>query len=72
MNDVYVYLIDMPYKVHEVVSPCLDGNYTVYLNSRLSYQDRVKAYNHALRHIETCDFECEEDIQTIEARAHRR
>ena len=71
MNDVYVYLIDMPCKAREVVTPCLDGGYTVYINSRLSYQDRVKAYCHALRHIENNDFESEEDIQTIEARAHR-
>lgn len=71
MNDVYVYLIDMPCKAREVVTPCLDGGYTVYINSRLSYQDRVKAYCHALRHIENNDFESEEDIQTIEARTHR-
>lgn len=71
MNDVYVYLIDMPCKAREVVTPCLDGGYTVYINSRLSYQDRVKAYCHALRHIENNDFESEEDIQEIEARAHR-
>ena len=72
MNDVYVYLIDMPCKAHEVVTPCLDGGYTVYINSRLSYQGRIRAYNHAMKHIENNDFESEEDIQTIEARAHRR
>ena len=71
MNDVYVYLVDLPCKVHEAVTPCLDGGYTVYINSKLSYQERVKAYNHALRHIENNDFWSEEDIQTIEARAHR-
>ena len=72
MNDrIFTYLIDMPTKVHEVVTPCLDGGYTVYINSKLSYQERVKAYNHALRHIANNDFWSEEDIQTIEARAHR-
>ena len=72
MNDrIFTYLIDMPTRVHEAVCPCADG-YTIYLNSRLSYQDRIKAYNHAMKHIESNDFESEEDIQTIEARAHRR
>lgn len=71
MNDrIFTYLIDMPTRVHEAVCPCADG-YTIYLNSRLSYQDRVKAYNHAMKHIENNDFESVEDIQTIEARAHR-
>ena len=70
-NRIFTYLIDMPTKVHEVVCPCADG-YTIYLNSKLSYQDRVKAYTHALRHIESDDFLSEEDIQAIEARAHRR
>ena len=72
MNDrIFTYLIDMPTKVHEAVCPCADG-YTIYLNSKLSYQDRVKAYNHAMKHIENNDFERKEDVQTIEARAHRR
>lgn len=71
MNDrIFTYLIDMPTRVHEAVCPCADG-YTIYLNSKLSYQDRVKAYTHALRHIANSDFWSEEDIQTIEARAHR-
>lgn len=71
MNDVYVYLIDMPCKAREVVTPCLDGGYTVYINSKLSYQDRIKAYNHAMKHIANDDFWSEENVQEIEARAHR-
>lgn len=71
MNDVFVYLIDMPCKVHEVVTPSEDGSYTIYLNARLDYCGRVKAYNHAMRHIEHNDFESEEDIGIIETRAHK-
>lgn len=69
-NDIYVYIKDMPSKVHEAVVPCISG-YTVYINSRLSRAGQEEAYNHALRHIESNDFWSEEDIQTIEARAHR-
>lgn len=71
MNEVYVYLIDMPCKAHEVVTPCSDGDYTIYINSRLSHAGRVKAYNHAMRHIEGNDFESEESVGVIEARAHK-
>lgn len=70
-DDIFIYVVDMPISVHEAVLPCFCG-YTVYINSKLSYRERVKAYNHAMKHIENNDFECEEDIQTIEARAHRR
>lgn len=70
MSDVFVYLIDMPCKVHEVVTPCEDGSYTIYLNARLDYYGRVKAYNHAMRHIVNNDFESNEDVNTIERRAH--
>ena len=72
MNDrIFTYLIDMPTKVHEAVCPCADG-YTIYLNARLSKERQEEAYNHAMKHIANNDFECKEDVQTIEARAHRR
>jgi len=68
MVDVYVYIVDLPERVDEMVTPCLDG-YTVYLNARLSYAGRVKAYHHAIRHIERNDFE-NYDVQKIEEEAH--
>ena len=68
MVDVYVYIVDLPERVDEMVTPCLDG-YTVYLNARLSYAGRVKAYHHAIRHIERNDFE-KYDVQKIEEEAH--
>lgn len=68
MNNVYVYLIDLPDRVDEMVAPCLDG-YTVYLNARLSYAGRVRAYHHAMRHIDRNDFE-KYDVQEIEIKNH--
>ena len=66
-DSTYVYLVDLP--VDEMVAPCSDG-YTIYLNARLSYRGRVKAYLHALEHIERSDWE-KTDVQKIEAEAHR-
>ena len=71
MDDVFVYFVELPEGINEAVMPCLDG-YTVYIDKRLSDYAQQRAYNHAMKHIENNDFECEEDIQTIEARAHRR
>lgn len=70
-NDIYVYIKDMPSKVHEAVVPCISG-YTVYINSKLSKAGQEAAYLHALWHIEHNDFWSEENVQEIEARAHRR
>lgn len=68
MAEVYVYIVDLPDRVDEMVTPCIDG-YTVYLNARLTYAGRVRAYHHAMRHIELNDFEGF-DIQEIEMEAH--
>ncbi len=69
MDNIYVYLVDLPVKVSEMVTPCTDG-YTVYLNAKLSYQDRIKAYRHALRHVEQNDWS-KEDVQQAEKEAHK-
>lgn len=68
MGEVYVYIVDLPDRVDEMVAPCIDG-YTVYLNARLSYAGRVRAYLHAMRHIERNDFE-RANVQEIETETH--
>ena len=70
-NDIYVYIVDLPNTINEIVTPC-NSEFTIYINARLGYKGRIKAYNHAMEHIEHNDFESEEDVQIIEARAHRR
>ena len=70
MPDVYVYIIDLPSGINEMVLPCADGSYTIYLSSSLSYKGKVEAYLHAIRHIENGDCEKEEDINKIEYEAH--
>lgn len=68
MGEVYVYIVDLPDRVDEMVTPCIDG-YTVYLNARLTYAGRVRAYHHAMRHIERNDFE-RANVQEIETETH--
>lgn len=67
MIDVFVYLVDMP--VNECICPCGPFSYTVYINSRLSHNGQIRAFRHALRHIERGDFE-KFDIQEIERECH--
>ena len=66
--DVYVYLVELPDGINEAVTPCL-GGFTVYVDSRLTYEERLRAYQHAMQHILNNDFE-KHDVQEIEAAAH--
>ena len=68
MDDIFVYLVDLPLTVAEMITPCESG-FTIYLNARLSYQDRIKAYMHAMRHVERNDWE-KDNVQLIEKEAH--
>lgn len=68
MDNIYTYFVRLPEGINEVVMPCLDG-YTVYIDSSLSDERKIKAYNHALLHIVNRDFE-KADVQEIEATAH--
>jgi len=66
MDDVFVYLVDMPNKVKAVTVPCEDCDYTVYLNSRLTYEMRETAFFHELEHIRRNDFDNEHDVNDLE------
>lgn len=69
MDDIFVYLVKLPDGIDEVVMPCFDG-YTVYIDSSLSHSGQIRAYNHALHHINNHDFE-KANVQQIEYEAHR-
>jgi len=69
MNDIFVYIVDLPPSIPELIAPC-DSGFTIYLNARLSYHDRVRAYTHALQHVERNDWE-RNDVQKIEADSHK-
>lgn len=68
MDDVYVYCVDLPSGIHEMVTPCADG-FTVYLNNADSEFRKKKAFEHAIAHIRNNDFG-KVDVQGIEMIAH--
>ncbi len=69
--DVYVYEIDLPMTVHEMVTPdSSDDGYTIYINRRLSDNKKLEAYEHALVHCMSRDFEQDNNVQAIETRTH--
>lgn len=68
MDDVFVYMVDIPGKANEMITPCQDG-YTVYIDDALSPQGKLDAYIHAVSHIE--DYESDKTADEIEAMRHR-
>lgn len=68
MDNVYVYCVSLPPKIHEMVMPCDDG-FTIYINVNDSITRQEQAYTHAMRHINNDDFG-KEDVQGIEQEAH--
>lgn len=55
--------------VNEAITENEDGSFTIFINSNLCDSKRLKAINHAIRHITGRDFE-KADVQEIEASAH--
>jgi hypothetical protein len=72
MDDVFVYILDMDPLIREQVVANNDGTYSVFINDYLSQEQRLKAYNHALRHIKNGDFDRNRDVDNIEYEAHQK
>lgn len=69
MDEIFVYITDLPTNITEIVIPCLDG-YTVYLNARMGQESQKEGYEHALTHIHGNDWK-KNDVQEIEFMAHK-
>lgn len=67
--DVNVIIMDLPLPSKETVVPNEDGSYTIFINAKLSDEQRLKSYEHAIKHIEENDFS-KTDVQEIEYSAH--
>ncbi len=64
-DDVYVHLMDMPGNTKEAVTENPDSTYSVFINSRLSQEEQLKAFRHAVKHIDRNDF-TNYNVQIIE------
>ena len=56
-------------KLKEMVTINDDGSYTIFINARFSQEEQMKAYKHAMHHIDCSDF-WKSDVQEIEQEAH--
>lgn len=70
VDDIYVYLVDLPGNTREAVLPC-DGGYTVYIDKKLPDHKVREAFDHAVGHVIHGDWQ-KDSVQKIEEAAHER
>ena len=68
-KDVNVILLNLPTTTAEAVTENPDGSFTIIINARLSNERQLRAYEHAIKHIQNGDFE-KSNVQSIEYAAH--
>lgn len=68
-NDIFVHLVDLPESVKGRVIPNEDDTYTIVINSKISHDAQLRAYQHEIEHIKNGDFQ-KADVQQIESIAH--
>lgn len=69
MEEINIQFLNMDTMIPEHLVKNTDDSYTIFLNARLSQENRLKSYYHALQHIRNEDFS-KENVQSIEKIAH--
>ena len=68
-DNVNVVMLDMDLMVHEQITKNNDDSFTIFLNSKLTSEARLIAYEHAMQHIRNKDFD-KNNVDEIELDAH--
>ena len=66
MDDYITRLVSLPTTVRGFVAVDADGNPNIYINARLTEEERQRAYLHEVRHIIRGDLDSDLPIQLIE------
>jgi len=70
MENVFVYMVELPNTVKAYVVANADSTYTIVLNSRLSHEQNVLSYLHELDHIRNGDYDKKLSADLIELYGH--
>lgn len=71
MDCVIIRLVDLPLKIKGATVKDAEGDYNIYINARLSEDERVKAYRHEIEHIRLGHFYDERPVAIKEAEAEK-
>lgn len=69
MGDIFIRYIDMEYTVPAVTQVDANGDYNVYVNARLGYDQQQIAIQHELRHIQQDHFHRDTPVALDEQQA---
>jgi len=64
--NINVQILDFGNSIPAVVTINDDGNFSIFLNARLTYEKRLEAYWHEIRHIQNQDFYSEMSVDELE------
>ena len=65
MNNINIFIMDLPYSVHGFTKRNPDGSYTIFINAHDSVNVQRQSYEHEMQHIKNNDFE-KYDIESLE------
>ena len=65
---IFIREIPLPYGVRGFTAPDIDNNYNVYINQKLSDDQKRRTLDHEMEHIKNEDCYSDEDIAFIENR----
>lgn len=65
MNNINIFIMDLPYSVHGFTKQNPDGSYTIFINAHDSVNIQRQSYEHEIQHIKNNDFE-KYDIESLE------
>lgn len=66
-HNINVQILDFGNSIPAVVTINDDGSFSIFLNARLTYERRLEAYMHEIRHIENGDFCSGRNVDELEA-----
>lgn len=64
---INVQILDFGNSIPAAVTINDDGSFSIFLNARLSYERRLEAYWHEMRHIQNQDFYGDMSVEEMEA-----
>lgn len=66
MSNIIVRIIDLPCTVRGYTALDDEGDYNIYLNAKLNYEQQKRAYNHEMCHITRNDWNPDKTIYMAE------
>ncbi len=70
MDDIIYRLVKLPNKINAVTVIDENGDYNVYINENLTYEEQLKSYKHEKKHIKKNHFYQDKAIDKCEKEAN--